>query len=56
MRLVASVTINCVCGRASPELTFLETTDLSGGIWQGACDCGRSFTLEVANDPDFREG
>lgn len=54
MRLVPSVTINCVCGRESPELAFIEETDQDGCIWQGTCGCGRSFTLEVANDPDMK--
>lgn len=54
MHLAPSVTVNRVCGRESPELAFIEETDRSGGIWQGACGCGRTYTFEVANDPDMK--
>ena len=29
-------------------------TDWEGAIWQLRCSCGRCYTVEVADDPEFR--
>jgi hypothetical protein len=52
--LLPTVTINCACGK-SVDLEVIDAdTSYDGMIWQGQCECRRSFTLEVANDPDLQ--
>jgi hypothetical protein len=48
--------LNCPCG-AKPELDSIDddTHDYRGRIWQAGCTCGRSWTVEVADDPDYPE-
>lgn len=47
--------IGCPCGR-SLKLAIIEedTHDYEGRIWQAGCRCGRSWTVEVANAPDYK--
>lgn len=41
----------CSCGLKLKDFSCIEETDLAGWIWQAACTCGRSWTVEVASDP-----
>lgn len=46
-------TFVCPCG-VDQELDAIDfDTDCRGRIWQSLCSCGRSWTVEVADDPDY---
>ena len=49
--------LSCPCGierRIDDDLCIEDNTgDYLGAIWQMTCPCGRSWTVEVANDPDY---
>ena len=47
-------TLDCPCGAGQDlDAIDLDTGDYRGRIWQSACSCGRSWTVEVADDPDY---
>lgn len=50
-------TLKCPCG-VEQELDAIEFDPVGyrGRIWQALCSCGRSWTVEVADDPDYPEG
>jgi hypothetical protein len=52
-----SPTIACACGNllivGKAHLIEPDTGDYQGAIWQFECTCGRAYTVEVANDPNY---
>lgn len=49
--------LGCSCGRTlkftARNLIETDTGAYRGAIWQRKCVCGRSYTVEVADDPDY---
>lgn len=46
--------LTCPCGEAQElDAIDFDTGDYRGRIWQAGCACGRSWTIEVADDPDY---
>lgn len=47
----------CPCGIRialdQGDLIDPDTGEYEGAIWQHECDCGRSYTLEIAFDPSY---
>ena len=45
--------LGCPCGNwQALQLIDPDTRSYRGAIWQSLCPCGRSWTVEVADDPD----
>lgn len=46
--------VTCPCGvEQELEAIDFDTGEYRGRIWQSGCSCGRSWTVEVADDPDY---
>ncbi len=47
----------CPCGQAlllhPTDIIEDDTGEHRGAVWQAQCRCNRSYTIEVANDPDY---
>ena len=45
--------LGCPCGNWQALNVIEDTGDYKGWIWQAGCACGRSWSVEVANDPTY---
>lgn len=43
--------LGCPCGKWQALSVTEDTGEYNGWIWQAVCTCGRSWTVEVADDP-----
>lgn len=49
--------LSCPCGASlwlrQWDLIDHDTGEYRGAIWQTRCSCGRCYTIEVAEDPNY---